>query len=91
TDILQSVLLASVYADPSTGVVQLEYRLPRPGPVTVSIMNVLGQVVQRHRIEIQPAGLYVLPLSFEGMSGGTYFVQVSSNQSATTVRTILIR
>ncbi len=90
-DILQSVLLASVYPNPSTGVVQLEYRLPRPGPVTVSIMNVLGQVVQRHRIEIQPAGLYVLPLSFEGMSGGTYFVQVSSNQSATTVRTILIR
>ena len=84
-------LLANVYPNPSTGVAQLEYRLPRPGPVTVSIMNVLGQVVQRHRIEIQPAGLYVLPLSFEGMSGGTYFVRVRSNQVVDTVRAVVLR
>ena len=85
-----SGLRARVFPNPSSGTVRLEYWLPRASLVEIRVLDLLGRVRQRHAIPIQSAGFHALPLSFEGLSVGIYFVRVTSVDFQSVVKVMLV-
>jgi uncharacterized protein (DUF1501 family) len=72
------VKLDSVYPNPlSGGKARIVITLDEPGPVAISVVDLLGRPVAQHDVGILQSGQHDLPLILnDGIAAGTYIVRV---------------
>ena len=67
----------SIYPNPTNGVVTLSYRLDNGAPVSVEVMNVLGERVFATN-NSAAAGLHTQIIDLDGLSDGLYFFTINA-------------
>nr|WP_262907925.1 T9SS type A sorting domain-containing protein [Hymenobacter sp. 15J16-1T3B] len=72
--------------NPASGAVRVAYDLPAAGAVTVSVQNLLGQLVRQQTPVRQGAGQQEQVLALAGLAPGLYLVQVQSGSRVETAR-----
>lgn len=82
---------AAFAPNPSVGDLALDLNLPRPGRVTVTAYNIVGQPVQRSEYGTRQAGSHRLPWRHgAAMSGGVYFFTIDLDGTRMEVRKLLV-
>ncbi|GAB3831214.1 T9SS type A sorting domain-containing protein [Hymenobacter jeollabukensis] len=81
-----NVLRPALLPNPANGAVRVAYDLPTAGAVTVSVQNMLGQVVRQEAAVRQGAGQQEQVLALAGLAPGLYLVQVQSGSRVETTR-----
>ena len=73
----------AVYPNPTNGVVNVSYRLETGAPVSVEVMNVLGErVFATNNREV--AGLHTQIIDLDGLSDGLYFFTINAGDVKST-------
>lgn len=71
-------LEAKVYPNPARSQAWLQFRLPSAGQITVELFNGTGQRVSLLRQGFMPAGSHQLPVSTHALSGGSYYLRITT-------------
>ncbi len=82
--------IETIYPNPFKGRATVAYRLPKPSSITVEVFNVLGQRIWRERSSVQAAGVGRYPLQSRAWSAGLYFVRLTTESGAQSVRSVVI-
>jgi hypothetical protein len=82
--------LRSVYPNPFNSSATVVLLVDRPAPLTLSVTDALGRIVQRIEGGIGAAGEHRLPLNLAGLSSGAYFIRLE-NSPAPPEKVFLIR
>lgn len=78
--------------NPTSGLTQLRYELPRATEVTVEVFDVLGRRVQELKVGPQAEGLQSIELDGSDLGAGTYLYRVSMKDGASvTGRMTIVR
>ena len=75
--------------NPSSSIARIQYELPAPAAVTVSVQNVLGATVRTVTVGAQAAGNHEVSLPVQGLAEGVYFVRLSTGQLTQTTRLVV--
>jgi hypothetical protein len=82
--------LAQNYPNPFNPTTQITYALPKAGPVSLQVFNILGQEVKSLVEGYQPAGTYFVEFDGQGLPSGIYFYRLQHDgQSATRKMTLV--
>jgi hypothetical protein len=79
------------YPNPFNPSTMLAFELGRTGPVTVSVMDMLGREVARPVDGVVAAGSHRVPFEGRGLASGTYYVRLRSDEVVTVRPITLIR
>jgi|WetSurMetagenome_2_1015567.scaffolds.fasta_scaffold31156_2 hypothetical protein len=85
-----SRLLVS-YPNPFNAQTTISYSLPEPGPMTLTIYNLLGQKVATLFDGVQTAGEHKIIWDAKGMTSGVYFCRIENSKIDQTAQMILLR
>ncbi|RSK42405.1 T9SS type A sorting domain-containing protein [Hymenobacter perfusus] len=76
-----------VYPNPTATATQLDYELPKAGPVTVELLDGRGNTLRTVQPETkQEKGSHTLPLDVADLPVGTYFFKITTRAGAETRR-----
>lgn len=75
----------SLYPNPAERGAKLYYTLQEAAPVTVRIVDVLGNTIARFDQGMQSAGTHMVSLNTEKLTSGTYYCTVSAGAESHTV------
>jgi hypothetical protein len=84
-------LLEQNYPNPWNPSTSISYSLPRPGFVTLTLFNILGQEVKRLVNQQQQAGRYTVKLQAGGMASGVYFYRLDAGEFSQTKKLLLLQ
>jgi len=92
----ESYSLGQSYPNPFNPSTTFEYALIRPGRVTITLFNALGQKVAELVNEEQAAGKYKVTVDFSnlstaGLASGTYFYQMKAGDFNSTRRMMFVK
>ena len=79
------------YPNPFNAQTTISYSLSEPGPVTLTIYNLLGQKVATLFDGVQTAGEHRLVWDASDMTSGLYFSRLENGGSGSTAQMILLR
>lgn len=79
------------YPNPFNPSTMLAFELARTGPVTISIVDMLGREVARPVDGIVAAGSHRVPFEARGLASGSYYVRLRSDDVVTARPIMLIR
>ena len=79
---------ASVYPNPTKGLVHLDFSFPEGGPLSIGLFNINGQLLKTISNEIYEAGNHQIDLNTESLSGGVYWIKFESSKNVQTVKLI---
>jgi hypothetical protein len=84
------------FPNPTRGLTTLEYSLPQPGPVTLTVFDVTGSVVRRMNLGTKPAGAHRAVWDGTDDLGrrapnGVYFLRLQAGVEARQRRVTLVR
>ena len=79
------------YPNPFNPSTMLAFEIARTGPVTVSILDMLGREVARPVDGVVAAGNHRVPFEARGLASGTYYVRLRSDDVMTVRPMTLIR
>ncbi len=82
--------LDSVYPNPFNGTARIEFTLPAPDRVAVSVVDVLGREVVRLSDRDYAAGTHALTFDGSDFASGVYFVRAGSRQYGTRVEKVVL-
>jgi hypothetical protein len=83
--------LAQNYPNPFNPVTSIEYGLPENGHVTVTVYNVLGQVVAELVNSEMSAGYHVVRWDASNAASGVYFYRIDAGDFTATKRMVLMK
>ena len=83
--------LGAPYPNPFNSTAQIEYVVPRTGPVSLKIYDVLGREVAALVNGKRPAGTHRIAWQADRAASGTYFVRMQSGEFNAVRRIQLIR
>jgi hypothetical protein len=83
--------LAQNYPNPFNPETNIEFGLPEDARVTVTVYNVLGQVVTELLDAHLPAGYHILNWNAAEMASGVYFYRIQANEYSATKRMVLMK
>ena len=84
--------LLPLYPNPCNPVVNMAYRLPQDGPVTLEIYNILGQrVAVLYRDRWQPAGAHTVTWDAGGRASGVYLCRLRAGRHAAVRRFVVLK
>jgi len=83
--------MVSLAPNPSHGLARLSFVVMNEGPVTVSVYDATGRLVNNLLNETRPAGEYSLTIANENLAAGVYFVQVETPEGITGKTMTIIR
>jgi 1,4-alpha-glucan branching enzyme len=87
-----TALRLSAAPNPATGTTLVNYELPTPAAVTLTVQNVLGATVRTLATGLsQSAGPHSLSLPVEGLAAGVYLVRLQTAQFTQTIRLVVQR
>ncbi len=78
-DKMSSRIPAKLYPNPAVEFARLDYELPSPTEVTISLKNVLGQTILTRNKGQQPAGLHDETIDLSELGSGVYLVELHYN------------
>lgn len=89
-------VLSQNYPNPFNLTTRINYTIPRRAVVSLTIYNILGQVIREWQFEPQPAGIYSIDWDGSsdrggGVSSGIYFMQIKSEDFSDTKKMVLIK
>lgn len=84
----KSQFKASVYPNPATDVVHLDFAIPEAGPLTISLFNINGQLVKIISKNVLEAGNHQVEMNAGSISPGVYWIQFESSKEIQTVKLI---
>ena len=92
----EDFVLRQNYPNPFNPDTWISYELPEPGPVTVKIYNITGQLVKALVDEEQAPGDYRVRWSGRDLHGapvasGVYFCRLKAGAFNRTIRMVLVR
>jgi hypothetical protein len=70
---------------------RITYSLPEAAPVTLTVYDVAGRMVQRLVSSVEPAGSHTVDWSPEGVSNGIYFYRLDAAGRSVTRKAVLVR
>ncbi len=79
----------SIYPNPTTGMIYINYTLMQKSDLVMNIESVLGQIV--YSKEMKDTQQNVLTLDMNFLERGVYFITLSNGKEKTTVKVILTR
>ncbi|MCB2211835.1 T9SS type A sorting domain-containing protein [bacterium] len=82
--------LDTVYPNPFNGTARIEFTLPAPDRVAVSVVDVLGREVLRLSDRDYSAGKHALTFDGSDFASGVYFVRAGSRQYGTRVEKVVL-
>ena len=82
--------IVTIYPNPFKGSATVTYRLSKPSSITVEVFNVLGQRIWEERSSVQAAGVGRYRLQSRTWSAGLYFVRLTTERGAQSVRSVVI-
>ena len=92
---IKELALTSVAPNPTMGTVQIEYAVPRDGPVQVRVLDIEGRAVAVLTAGTQPRGRYHVVWSGQTPRGaaraGIYFIQLQAAGRSVVRRLALVR
>ncbi|WP_167855068.1 T9SS type A sorting domain-containing protein [Hymenobacter wooponensis] len=78
---------STVYPNPVTPTSQLEYEVKKAGPVTVDLLDSMGNMVRTVAQEAhKEKGTYTLPVNLSDLTNGTYYFKITTKGAAETKR-----
>ncbi|MGV3640460.1 MAG: T9SS type A sorting domain-containing protein, partial [Adhaeribacter sp.] len=78
----------SLFPNPAQGTLQLAFRLPAPGPLTVKLLSMSGQVVALREMR-RHTGLYEQQFNVRDLARGVYVLQLITGQAVVSKRVVL--
>ena len=78
----------TAYPNPANNKVTISYRLTSTADVTVSLTDMLGQIVNEQRINSVSGGKVVINTA--GLSQGVYFYTITANGQRNTGRVVVV-
>jgi len=79
---------ASVYPNPTEGLVHIDFSLPESGPLNIGLYNINGQLLKTISNETYNAGNHQIDLNTESLSGSVYWIKFQSANVNKTVKLI---
>ncbi len=83
--------LSQNYPNPFNPGTTIEYSLPQPSYVTLTLYNILGQRIRTLVDEAKPAGTYTVRLDGAGLASGVYFYRMRAGNFTATKKLVLLR
>jgi Secretion system C-terminal sorting domain len=83
---IEGLQLVGLRPNPTTGIAQLYLRLDQPKDIELSVLNSIGQLVRRERL--QKIGEATVPIDLTGLQSGTYFIRLSVGSGVKTLRLV---
>jgi len=87
----RSVRIAGAHPNPFNPATTLEVVLPEAGPLTLSVFDLAGRLVQRQQLEWAPAGLTTRRLDLSGHASGLYVVTAEHARGADSAKLLLVK
>lgn len=84
-------MVLSFMPNPVTDRAHLQFTLARPGHVSVTLYNTVGQMVKRVVDEERTAGPQTLTINTDGLSSGTYFAVLETGSCMETRSFVVLR
>ncbi|MCI4647659.1 T9SS type A sorting domain-containing protein, partial [Phaeodactylibacter sp.] len=72
--------LARIFPNPSSGQFTVELGQPTPFPITVSLRNTMGQLIEQRQFE---PGAQQLPWQTQNLPNGLYFLEIPKSDGTT--------
>ena len=90
-DIITEYELAQNYPNPFNPTTVIGYTIPRDGPVSLKIFDVLGREVRTLVHESQTVGKYSVKFDGAGLASGIYFYQLRSGDFVSIKKMLLVK
>lgn len=79
-----------LYPNPATTATTIEFELQEAQELQLRLVNVAGKVVQERAATNYPAGQHRISWSCEGLSAGTYFLQLQATTGLRTQKLVIL-
>ncbi len=89
--ILPDKILLSNYPNPFNAATRLSYMLPRSGPVTITIYNLLGQRVATIYEGEKQAGQHTITWNASAFPSGVYFARLEAGEYSKSIKMVLLK
>jgi hypothetical protein len=83
--------LNGAYPNPSKGKTTFKYQLPRESRVSLTVYNVVGQVIKRFDIGKKPAGYHQVDWNDNTLPNGVYICQLRAGNFSATRKLLMVR
>jgi hypothetical protein len=83
--------LSQNYPNPFNPETEIAFTLPEASPVTVTVYNILGQVVMEQIKGNMKAGYHTVTWNASGMNSGVYFYRLQASEFTATRRMVLVK
>lgn len=87
-DFKKSSFNATIYPNPATDIVYLDFSIPERRQVNIGLFNISGQVLKIISNEVFDAGNHQEELNTSNLSGGIYWIKFESENDIQTVKLI---
>lgn len=81
------LLKASVYPNPTNGIVNVSYNLENPSKITLKLTNIQGQTIQESTTD-KLGGSHMDSIDLSSLSNGMYFIVISTTKDTYTSKVI---
>lgn len=86
-----SFVLEQNYPNPFNPETMIHYTISQSGPVTLTVYDAVGRMVERLVDQIQASGSYTYRFAAASMSSGLYFVELQSGMKKRSKKMILLK
>lgn len=74
----------SVFPNPATDLVQVQYVLEESSPVQLNCLNTMGQVLQTQEFSVRSSGTHHTAFDLSSLPGGLYQIQITTQKGTST-------
>ncbi len=90
-EIPEGYFLEPNYPNPFNAVTSIRYRIPTPGLVRITVININGQVIENLVDQFHAAGDYVVQWESNGLGSGLYLIRMRAGEFEMTRKCLLLR
>jgi uncharacterized delta-60 repeat protein len=83
----EKVILLSIYPNPTSNDLTMEYLLQKPENVKINLMNIAGQIIYAEQINAL-AGKNKMTISLAEYTAGIYYLQIITNENLVTKKLV---
>ena len=87
----EKFVTATCYPNPFNPSTTIQYKLPRPGKVVISVFNSLGQRERRYDLGNKDEGIYDFVFDASGLTSGLYFYRVDTGYASVTNKMLFMK
>jgi uncharacterized delta-60 repeat protein len=83
----EKAILLSIYPNPTSNDLTMDYLLPKPENVKINLMNIAGQIIYAEQINAL-AGKNKTTISLTEQAAGIYYLQIITNENIVTKKVV---